>query len=215
MIHPRVMFIVAAVFAAGCVYAVWRARAAYGPAVLDALRAGRSAIFFAEDEPFGGFQQDANAVDVAIQGVTDDDPAVRRVAARILGNLALPRATEVLVTSLHDADPTVRAAVLQALARAQATSAMLEVLESLHDVDAEVRVRAIEALATLATFPSGLIRHVTPLLDDKIPVVQAIAARAVLAHGAHPAAEDTLRTMMLSRGSQRPHCCVESLACLG
>ena len=198
LIPSRVMFIIAAVFAAGCVYAVSRARVAYGPAVLEALRAGRSAIFYAENEPFGGFQQDANAVNVAIEGVTDDDPAVRRVSAQILGNLALPRATEMLVRSLGDEDPTVRAAILQALARANATSAMLEVLESLHDDDAEVRVRAIEALATLATFSGGLIRHITPLLDDKIPVVQAIAARAVLAHGSHMAAEDTLRQMMLS-----------------
>lgn len=195
---PQYMFIIGAAAAALTAYFVWRARSAYGAAVVEALRAGQPHIFFAEEEPFGGFRRDKEAVAVAIAGIRDRDAAVRRVAARILGNLAVPEATEAIVQALRDPDASVRAALLRALAKARATSALLEVPDFLHDPEPEVRLQAIETLRQLAGFPRGLQQHVEPFLEDADPAVRCAAAAVLLEEGPHDGAERTLQEMVTS-----------------
>lgn len=174
---------------------IWRAGSAYKLALVDSLRAGRPTLFTAEEEPFGGFQQDATTVDVAVQGMTHSDPLVRRVSAEILGNLNEPRAQDALVTALNDVEGEVKVVSLQSLARAEVSSAMLEVTSRLNDPQAEVRAQAIETLCALTKYPNGLKTYLEPMLRDSDGFVRSRAAVGLLQLGMHTEARDMLRSM--------------------
>ncbi len=173
---------------------LWRAGRAYKLALVDALRAGRPTLFTEEEEPFGGFQQDATTVEVALQGMTHSDPLVRRTAAEILGNLEGPRPQAALVAALDDQEEDVKVASLQSLARAGAAAAMLEVTAKLSDPEPEVRAQAIESLCALTHYPHGLKTHLEPMLQDPDGLVRSRAAVGLLRLGLHPAARDLLRS---------------------
>jgi len=174
---------------------IWRAGSAYKAALVDSLRAGRPTLFTGEDEPFGGFQQDATTVEVAIQGMTHADPLVRRTSAEILGNLDEPRAQDALVNALDDLDSDVKVASMQSLARAGVPSAMLEVASRLNDSEADVRAQAIDTLCTLTKYPHGLKTHLEPMLKDPDAFVRCRAAVGLLRLGSHAEARDQLRSM--------------------
>src|SRR5688572_4841615 len=86
---PQQLYIVGLVTAALCTFAIYRARAGYNEALLQALQAGNPHLFYSEEQPFGGFAQDAVAVRAALDGMADRDPVIRRVSAEILGHLSL------------------------------------------------------------------------------------------------------------------------------
>jgi len=176
-------------------YFIWRAGPAYKLALVDSLRAGRPTLFTAEDEPFGGVQQDATTVDVALQGIKHSDPLVRRTAAEILGNLDEPRAQDALVNALADPEGEVRVAALQSLSRAEVPAAMLEVASRLNDPEPEVRAQAIETLSVLTQYPGGLKTYLEPMLKDSDSFVRARAAVGLLRLGMHTEARDMLRSM--------------------
>jgi HEAT repeat protein len=191
---------------------IWRATRAYARALVDALRAGRPQLFFSEEEPFGGFQRDASAIRVAVDGMGNADPVIRRISAEILGNLPAPQAMNALVNALQDPDAQVRAAGLKALARAKATPALLEVSACLRDPEPEVRAQAVEALRQLAGYPGGLTAYVRPLLGDPDSFVRARAAVAILCLVPDPQARDMLREMaVIGETDQR----VNALTALG
>jgi HEAT repeat protein len=177
---PQQLYIVGLLAAAACTYVIVRAQRGYNAALIDALRAGRPHLFFSEEQPFGGFHQDALAVETAVNGLGDPDPVIRRVSAEILGHLSLPESTSALVNGLQDQDPLVRAACLRALARSGAASTLLDIAVSLADPDADVRFEAVSAISTLAGFPAGLTKYVAPLLDDESAKVSTRAAVALL-----------------------------------
>ena len=197
-LQPRALFVFGALTAVATAYVVQRARRAFGGALTDALRAGQPNVFYGEEQPFGGFQQDAAAVAAVVAGVSDPDSAVRRVSAEILGNLAVPEAAPALAQALDDPDPEVRAALLRALARAGAGQALLEVAACLQDPEAEVRLQAVESLRHLAGYPRGLRAHLLPLLQDVEPAVRARVAAALLQHGREPRAEQALHELAAS-----------------
>jgi HEAT repeat protein len=211
-LRPQQLYFVGLAAAALTVYVIWRASRAYSRALVDALRAGQPHMFFSEDEPFGGFRQDAGAVAAAVAGMGNADPVIRRVSAEILGNLAVPEATTALVNSLVDADTTVRVAALRGLARARATPALLEIAASLGDAESDVRLCAVEALRLLAGYPRGLSAHIAPLLNDSEPVVRARAALTLLQIEQHAAARHTLRAMA---GDPDPLVRVSAIEALG
>ncbi|MGQ0604282.1 MAG: MFS transporter, partial [Anaerolineales bacterium] len=216
------LYLVGLIAAALTVFVIWRAARAYGGALVEALRAGQPQLFFCEEEPFGGFQRDAAAVQVAVEGMSHADPIVRRMAAEILGNLSVPQATDRLVVALNDADTQVRAASLKALSRAEAAPALLEVAACLRDPEPEVREQAIESLQTLARYPTGLVAHLQPLLADSDAGVRARAAVGLIRNpsplipseglGIRDSARDLLRSMaMLGEMDDR----VQALRALG
>jgi HEAT repeat protein len=190
---------------ATCIF-IWRAGSAYKLALVDALRAGNPTIFALTEEPFGGLQQDATTVDVALQGMTHSDPSIRRTSAEILGNLDEPRAQDALVAALGDTESEVKIVSLQSLARAQASSAMLEVASRLNDPVAEVRSQAIETLYTLTKYPDGLKAYLEPLLRDSDGRVRTRAAVGLLQLGGHTEARNMLRSMaVLGEQDDRIH----------
>lgn len=195
LMQARRLFIIGAVVAALFLYAIVRARAAYLSALVDALHAGRPQVFSHEEDPFSGFRQEAAATNVAIAGLSDADPAVRRVAADILSNLDVPEAAPALVEALSDENPEVRIAVLPALARLDLSSAWENVVACLSDPEAEVRAAAVLTLRRLAKGDSNFPMHVQPLLEDAVPAVRAAAAAALLVAGPHGRAQRTLLDM--------------------
>jgi HEAT repeat protein len=189
------LYIIGAVAACLTLFAVYRAREAYLSALVDALRAGRPQVFSNEEDPFSSFQQDAAAMNVAIAGMSDPDPVVRRVAADILSKLNVPEATPALVEALADGNVDVRVAVLPALARLNVTSAWDNVVACLSDSESEVRTQAVSTLRRLAKGSTNFPMHVQPLLDDPVPSVRAMAAVSLLAAGPHERAAETLLEM--------------------
>jgi len=193
--EPAAVFALGAALAAIAVFASWRASRAYRGELAQALHTGQPHVFFSEEEPFGGYQNNAAAIEVVVAGMSDPDPAVRRVSAEILGNLPVPEATQALVSALDDPDPEVRAALLRSLARAKSTSALLDVTACLADSEPEVRLEAVEALRALAGYPKGLLSQLEPLLADPAPEVRSCVAITILKGGPHPDAPTVLEEM--------------------
>jgi CRP/FNR family cyclic AMP-dependent transcriptional regulator len=190
------------------VAAMWRARRAYGSALMEALRTGNPDVFRPDEAPFGGFRDDADAAGVVVAGAADPDPAVRRVSMEILADLDVPDAAGPLASGLGDPDPSVRAAAVRGLARANTDLDPLKAL--LDDPDPAVRAQAAgallpdeDALETVARMsedprpqyragamealgrtPSGTERLIEGL-GDHDPVVRAAAASTLAS--VHPA----------------------------
>ncbi|MBN1450700.1 MAG: HEAT repeat domain-containing protein [Anaerolineales bacterium] len=192
---PQQLYIVGLVAAVMTLFVIWRAGRAYKLALVDALRAGRPTLFTAEEEPFGGFQQDATTIEVALQSMMHSDRLVRRTAAEILGNLGVPRAQDALVSTLEDPESEVKVVALKSLARAEASTAILEVAARLDDPEAEVRAQAIETLCSLTKYPHGLRARLEPLLKDSDALVRCRAAVGLLRLGMHAEARNLLRSM--------------------
>ena len=195
VLEPAVLFAFGAGLSAIAIFTGWRAYHAYRGAPAQALYAGQPHMFFSEEEPFGGYQNDASAVEVVVAGMSDLDPSVRRVSAEILGNLPVPEASQALVDALDDPDPEVRAALLRSLARAEATSALLDVTACLADSEPKVRLEAVETLHALAGYPKGLLAQLEPLLLDPAPEVRSGVAITILKGGPHPTALAVLEQM--------------------
>ena len=166
--------------------------------MVEALRAGNPSVFYTEEYPFGGFKHDASAIAAVVAGVGDPDPAIRRVSAEILGNLAVPEATPVLVRGLDDPDAGVRLALLRSLQRAHAAEALLDVTSCLRDSEPGVRQQAILTLRTLAAFPRGLSNYLEPMLADPDAAVASAAAVGLLKGGPHDQALTTLEALARS-----------------
>jgi HEAT repeat protein len=193
---PQQLYFVGLFAAVACTYIIFQARRGYNTALIEALHAGRPHLFYSQEQPFGGFHQDAAAVQTAVNGLRDSDPVIRRVSAEILGHLSLPESTSALVQGLGDADPLVRAACLRALAQSRATPALLDIAASLSDSEADVRFEALGSLSTLTGYPFGLTVYASPLLDDDHPRVSTRAALTLLrVNPKHDKAKKHLRHM--------------------
>jgi HEAT repeat protein len=196
-LQPQWLHLIGLAAAIATVYFAIRSKRAYSEALIDALREGQPQVFITSDEePFGGFQKDATAIKTVIDGLSNSDPAIRRVSIEILGRLGVPQATDALVASLRDPDSQVRADALRALATAKASSALLEIAACLNDLEPEVRAAAVESLRILAPYPQGLTAHVRPLLQDATPSVRARVAVALLKIGSNGEAQATLQSMI-------------------
>ena len=180
---PQQLYIVGLIAAALCTFAIQRARGGYNEALIEALQAGNPRLFYSEEQPFGGFRQDAAAVRAALNGLADPDPVIRRVSAEILGHLSLPEAEASLLDGLNDPDALVRASCLHALAQTKTTSAIGRIAALLRDPEPDVRFEAIAALSVLAIPPSQLEEYLNPMLDDADSRVSTRAASALLKVG--------------------------------
>ena len=204
---PQQLYFIGLVAAACCTYMIYQARRGYNTALIDALRAGRPHLFFAEEQPFGGFHQDAVAVQTALNGLHDYDPLIRRVSAEILGHLSLPESTNALVDGLSDADSPVRAACLRALSQSKAAPALLDIAVSLSDPEPDVRFEAVSALSALSASSRGLTKYLAPLLDDSDTRVSVRAAISLLLidHGFEQAKSHLRNTAAFGDVSARLH----------
>jgi HEAT repeat protein len=204
---PQQLYIVGLIAAALCAFAIYRARGGYNEALIEALQAGNPHLFYSEEQPFGGFRQDAVAVQAALNSLADPDPIIRRVSAEILGHLSLPVAETPLLNGLSDSDAIVRASCLRALAQAKATSALDRIAASLQDPEPDVRFEAVTTLSLLTVSPSKLEGYLNPMLDDTDSRVSTHAASALLKVGCNvDRAKSFLRyTAAMGELSDREH----------
>lgn len=179
-LNPQQLYIIGFIAALGCAWFIFKAWHGYNIALVDALRAGRPHLFFSEEQPFGGFRQDAAAIQAALTSLRDPDPIVRRISTEIVGHLSLPESTNALITGLSDVDPLVRSASLKALSQAKATFALLDIAASLSDPEPDVRAQAITSLTVLSPASPALGKLLTPLLEDEHVNVSTRAALSLL-----------------------------------
>jgi HEAT repeat protein len=179
-LNPQQLYIIGFVAALCCTYLILKAWRGYNLALVDALRAGRPQLFFSEERPFGGFHQDATAIQAALNGLHNADPTVRHVSAEIVGHLSIPESTPALIDGLSDVDPLVRAACLRALSQSKATPALLDIAASLSDPEPDVRHEAVSTLSTLSASSRALIKILAPLLEDEETKVSTRAAVSIL-----------------------------------
>jgi MFS family permease len=155
-LQPQQLFMVGMLMAGLCVWVLLRSKPAYVQALKDALISGQPLVFFSEEEPFGGFQNDSAALAVLQAGLADPDPGQRRLSAEIMGNLPADQIAEAICAHLDDTEPEVRLACLVALATSftkQFANQNLMVNEQgwfqavsarLSDPDPDVRLQAID-----------------------------------------------------------------------
>ncbi len=145
LLNTRQILLMGMVVALPCAYMVWRMRAAYGNALVEALKAGRLEVFTGEGSVFSGLQGDAAALKVLTAALQDAKPSTRRLAAQILGRMGSPLATDALSNAASDADASVRAAAIAALGGLGA-AAPGTVLAGLDDPEPEVRLEVLKVL---------------------------------------------------------------------
>jgi HEAT repeat protein len=173
MLAPEHVYAVGAVAASLALWSMWQVRRAYGGALVQALRWGNPDVFRSEDEPFGGFRDDADAHAAVVAGARDPDPVVRRISVEILADVAVPGSAAALVVGLIDPDPAVRSAAVRGLVRAG--QAFDGVRPLMSDPDPGVR-----ALAAGALLPAAEARSViAAMVRDGRPAWRAAALAAL------------------------------------
>jgi len=180
VLAPSQIALVGVGAAALATLAMWRARAAYGGAMVEALRAGNPEVFLAEEEPFGGYRRDAAAVAVLLEGASDTDPAIRRISMEILAETLDGATPDALSDGLRDPDAGVRVAALRGVSRTGDSSALPDVIRLLGDPEPGVRAAAAVALGACAPAGRDLVQDVGSLLSDPDPHVRARAAGTLL-----------------------------------
>ncbi len=179
-LEPQQLYIVGLAAAALCTFAIYRARVGYNQALIEALHEGNPHLFYSEEQPFGGFRQDAAAVRAALDGLDNPDPVIRRVSAEILGHLSLHEAEEGLINAANDSDALVRASSVRALGQIQSDASLDSIAAALRDPEPDVRFEAVAALAPRNKSSGDLASLIHPLLDDVDPRVSTRAASVLL-----------------------------------
>ena len=84
-LQPEQLFVIGFGAAVLTAFTMWKAKRSYAAAVAETLRSGRPHVFEHDHGEPSGIREDAAAVSVAVTGLSDPDPRVRRVAAEVLG----------------------------------------------------------------------------------------------------------------------------------
>jgi HEAT repeat protein len=188
--HPGILYGAGLVGAVLAVASVLQIRGAYPRALVATLREGRPAIFGAPQGPQPAVLN-ADATSLAIlQGLlSDNEPAVRRLAAHALGDFELEPAERPLLRALEDRDAEVRVEALASLERLDGSSATRAARQCLSDPDSTVRRAALAVLAHAGALPENA------LLRDDDPIVRSHAAALLLGHDseARPTLDRTAR----------------------
>ncbi|MGZ4213369.1 MAG: Npt1/Npt2 family nucleotide transporter [Actinomycetota bacterium] len=194
-VSPRLLTSVGLAAAIAAVIAMTAVRRTYPRELVVALREGRPHVFGAAPTAgsvFGG-GGDAAATSVAVAGLGDDDPRIRRLAAHVLGELESAEASDALRAALRDGDAGVRAAAAGSLARVGDSTSLETLPVLLSDPEVAVRRAALDAIAALdaqhGDVPGGVAPQSTAVLTvrrmmrDADPTVRTAAARIILERG--------------------------------
>lgn len=165
-LEPRAVAVGGVVVAAAAAAVIWRARAAYRDALVDALRSGRPEPFLGAEDAYARLLEDRAALDAALAGLQASEPATRRASAQILADLAPASAAGALLAAAVDPDGGVRAQALRGGARVAPAAFADLAARSLGDPDAGVR--AASALVLLRVAPDDA-RVVSALAGDAAP----------------------------------------------
>lgn len=195
------IFLMGTLLALVCGFFVWRMRATYAQALVEALRAGRLEVFSANEAAFSGFQGDAAALQVATQALQDPKATTRRLAAEILGRMQAASAIPALTHELFDPDPDVRVSIMEALGNLRAISALDKIIAQLDEPDEQVRKHALSMIAKLETQVSSALSEklIHILNNDPAIAVQAQAATTLATLGAGEWAMPSLMIWLYSK----------------
>ena len=194
-------------------YVIWRARRAYARTLVDTLHAGQVNLFARNDRL--GMQLNSAVIQVALNGLKDPDPVLRRISAITLGQVDLPTTTAALVYALQDEDAAVRCEVLKGLARPSAAIALLEIAGHLEDPWPAARSQAVDTLRAITPFQDSLRNLLGPLLQDTDPNVRVRAAVGLACLDGHPAALGLLRQMSMLGSEEERVLALQALAEVG
>jgi HEAT repeat protein len=185
--HPRILYGAGLVSAILAVASVSRIRSAYPKALVAALREGRPVIYGA-GAPGGPrpavLNADATSLAVLEGLLSDDDPALRRLAAHALGDFEVETVEPALFRALEDRDAAVRVEALESFSRLDDATASRAARRRLSDSDSAVRIVALAVLTRAGGVPD------VALLADEEPTVRSQAAALLLDH--HREARETL-----------------------
>ncbi len=174
-------------------YIFWKAGRAYNLALVDALKKGRPTIFSEDDRV--GVNADGTAIQMALDGMTSNDPVVRRVSAHMLSKVNLPAMLDPLITALDDADMDVRLIALSGLTRQKATSALTKISAQLSAPQAAIRAQAVDTLQAITPDTEMLKSLIKPMLTDTDPRVKIRTIVALLSRDSNDPAREQLRSL--------------------
>jgi HEAT repeat protein len=197
------------------VIAMVRARRAYGPAVAEAVRAGRPDVFASEEEPFGGFRTDAAAVSTLLDSASDPDVDVRRLAVSIAADIGTREVLPALLTGASDDDADVRAVALAGLARNPDSSGAAVASQAISHANPTVRACAVDAFVACVSDRAEVEEVLRPVLADGNTVVRARAAVGLARVDPGPRATDRVVAMMRSPDPATRAAAVVALGDLG
>ncbi|HET7009215.1 MAG TPA: HEAT repeat domain-containing protein, partial [Anaerolineales bacterium] len=176
-LDERSVFFAGIIVAVACAALLLQTRRAYGQSLVESLRAGLADVFTGAHDDLRSLRADAQARAAAVAGLQDPRPAVRRVAAEILGKMQSDGSAGALAAAARDADAGVRAAAIQALSTLTEAAVAPALRGGLSDPEANVRVASLRGLASM---PQAPVEWFHAVLGDSHPVVRAEAAAAVL-----------------------------------
>ncbi len=169
----------AAVLCTGVVLAI---RRRYADALVRALRAGLAEQVLEGGPGLAALQADGQATTALRRGLDDEIPAVRAMAAQLLGRLGVTEAAGDIRVRLDDPDPGVRAAAITAIATLDPEAAAAVIGRVLADPAPGVRAAAIDAAARVE--PAALAPFTESLASDPDPAVRGALAVALAESGA-------------------------------
>ncbi len=195
-----------------CAVLIWRMRAAYGQALVEALRAGRLEVFASDQPAFAGLQGDAAAFDVVQRALNDPKPATRRLAAEIIGKMQNPSAIPELTLHLTDPAPEVRAAAIHSLGELRADSAIDTLVRYLDDPDDDVRLQTLIALSQFQPQASAdILNKLSEKLDDVSFEVRKSAAVLLSQLGREGSALDRVQAWLRSEDGMHRRTALDAL----
>lgn len=193
------ILLLGAVVAIVNVYINFKMRSAYGDALLDALRAGRTEVFSDEEESFAGYKDDPSAMQAILKALHDPRANTRRLAAEMLGRMGNILAAPDLIERLSDEDASVRIAATRALADLHAKPAFREIVIGLSDPDDSVRNATLASLPRLGVESSPeLVRVLERMLTEENLRTGAHAAAMLACLGEIDSAREPLARLLKS-----------------
>ncbi len=208
------IFLIGAFVALVCAFFVWRMRAAYGQALIQALQAGRVEVFSARDAASTGFQSDAAALNVAIRALQDEKPSARRLAADMLGHMESDEAIPHLAGLLSDPEPAVRVSAVASLGMLYANSTVDEIILLLDDRDDQVREEALMTLSKLrVTLSPELASRIRDLMMNDPSL--SVRKKAIIALGRLGKVDEALSYLGSQLRSDDPRIHVSALETVG
>ncbi len=131
-----------------------------------------------EGNPVNSLKQNEKDIKFCIRALDDEHPEVRKIAAKVLGQVRSKKAEGALFELLDDNDSGVRIAAVRSLGYIGTENAVVPLIKRLTvDKDPTFRACAIESLGNLKD--QRAIEPLIKSLDDKVPEVRIAAIRSL------------------------------------
>ncbi len=139
--------------------------------------------------------ENVSATQAFAKALSDDNPVVRQIAAKALGEQYAREASAALIKAIDDEDPAVASAAIVALGRLKTREASEPLSKALKHENPNVRRWAVWALGEIKDPKS--VNAIVGVLDDKNPSLQKMAG-SVLSRMKSPTVINSLTDMLQS-----------------